>query len=111
MVIALSIDGDADDLVIRALDVVRRWNGWAVPRVTAAEVDRIADHYELRRDAEGRVLWTMDDDEPCYATRQPDGTYVLDTGWCWDEVCYTGPTCAHCSEASADTAVSSLCCY
>lgn len=105
--------GDARDghFWAHAADVsLWRWNGWAVPMFTRAEVDRLAEQmrqHNATLDADeledmgalvltwdGDVLVTFDphypDEEP---TREepghlPDGTPVwgVGDGWCWSEV-------------------------
>jgi hypothetical protein len=74
----------------------RRWNGWAVPYVTRTVADRIVKMQQaITADGCGgeRLKWNGDtlifegdDFDPQAVEQDAEGRYLLDFGWCWDEV-------------------------
>lgn len=63
---------DGDDRMFPVLAIVRRWNGWAVPRVTAEVREQLAAHLDsFGAEAAQEVRWLRP---------EPDGTIVVDLG-------------------------------
>lgn len=85
---------DWDDTTHEVLEVVRHWNGWAVPRVTVDQATAMGVFDQnmssfLVRDGDAFILRQNPDwgsDAPDEAvTPNPDGTLTLDFGWTYSD--------------------------
>ena len=80
--------------------IARYWNGWAVPVVDRATLNRIVADFPADADPADVGMLRMDGDRLIYSSAitvqncgdsehiyaDSSGLYVLDLGWCWDTV-------------------------
>jgi hypothetical protein len=97
--VRFAIDGNAqDEAVFEAVRIARRWNGWAVPVVTADTLTAILEDLKARESVNApqyRSSWSFvpggslailmpDDEESTVIVPDVAGLYTLDMGWTWD---------------------------